>query len=115
VTAVDTELVRWRPAPALGAPRVVELSPMLVNVLDSLCEGKSNKQVKDDWGISEDTVKTHIKRLLRALDARDRLHAAVLVWSGAVEIRRKPVDPRWAKPPARTRPAEALTAVGEYL
>lgn len=83
-------LPRWEPTPFNGDPTVVPLPPMLVNVLDSLCEGKTNRAIGTDWGITEDTVKTHIKRLLRRIGARDRLHAVILVLSGAVEVRCKP-------------------------
>lgn len=90
------QMDRWRPTPHTGRPRIVALSPMLVNVLDSLCEGKPNAAIAEDWGISEDTVKTHLKRLFRALGARDRVHAVVLVLAAAVDVRIKPATGRWA-------------------
>lgn len=81
---------RWRPATFIGQPRLVELPAMLVNVLDSLTEGKSNRAIGEDWGIREDTVKTHLKRLYARIGARDRAHAVALVYSGAVDVRLKP-------------------------
>ncbi len=92
-----TDLPGWKPAPFVGQPLLIDLPPMLVNVLDSLCEGKSNKQIGTDWGISEDTVKTHLKRLFGALGAADRLHAVVLALSGSVDVRMKPATGRWAE------------------
>lgn len=82
--------------PAFSPPRPVEerrtvvLSPMLANVLESLCEGKSNKGIGRDWGISEDTVKTHMRRLLTRLGARDRAHVIALVAFGVVDVRVTP-------------------------
>lgn len=85
-----SELPRWFPERFTGTPRLVELSPMLVNILESLCEGgKTNRQIGADWFITEDTVKTHLKRLFAKMGARDRVHAVTLVFSGAVDIRRK--------------------------
>ena len=85
-----SDLPRWLPAPFTGDPVLVDLSPMLVNVLESLCEGKSNQMIADDWGVSEDTVKTHLKRLYVRLGARDRVHAVSLVFTRAVDVRAKP-------------------------
>lgn len=69
-----------------GLPRVAFLTPMQVNVLDSICEGKSNRMIAKDWGVSEDTIKTHVKGILGRMRARDRLHAACLVYSGEVVV-----------------------------
>lgn len=92
------QLEQWRPEPPAGDTKMVALSPMLRNVLESLCEGKSNKQIMADWGIAEDTVKTHMRRLFQALGANDRLHAVALVWSGTVDVRLKADVGRWADP-----------------
>lgn len=107
---------RWRPPTAAGDPCIVELSPMLGNVLISLCEGKGNRAIAADWGIAEDTVKTHIKRLFRVLGAHDRLHAVVLVFTGAVDVRVKAPTGRWG--PAEeslSLPAGVATAVADLL
>ena len=97
-TAEDqiTRLEQWKPPAAAVEPRIVALSPMLRNILESVCEAKSNDEIKDDWGIALDTVKTHMRRLLKALGARDRVHAIALVYSGAVEVRVKPAVGQWA-------------------
>lgn len=100
-------LARWQPTPFVGDPVVVALPPMLVNVLDSLCEGKSNRGIGKDWGISEDTVKTHLKRLYCKLGARDRVHAVAMVFSGAVDVR--------VKPGRRSSQWAVDAALGDYL
>jgi DNA-binding NarL/FixJ family response regulator len=52
-----------------------ELSPREVEVLGVLSNGNSNKMVADELGISEDTVKAHVKSILQKLRANDRTHA----------------------------------------
>jgi DNA-binding NarL/FixJ family response regulator len=51
------------------------------DVLDELFQGQSNRQIGRNLFISEDTVKSHVKAILRKLGARDRAHAVSLVLS----------------------------------
>jgi two-component system, NarL family, nitrate/nitrite response regulator NarL len=53
------------------------LSPREVEVLGVLCEGQSNKLIARRCGITEATVKVHVKAILRKLKARNRTEAAV--------------------------------------
>jgi len=53
------------------------LSPREVEVFAVLCEGKSNKAIARRCGITEATVKVHVKAILRKLKARNRTEAAV--------------------------------------
>ncbi|MCW2682592.1 MAG: Response regulator containing a CheY-like receiver domain and an DNA-binding domain, partial [Blastococcus sp.] len=48
---------------------------------DELLLGQSNRQIGHNLFISEDTVKSHVKAILRKLGARDRAHAVSLVLS----------------------------------
>lgn len=48
------------------------------DVLQGLCEGKSNKEIAQDLDVQEVTVKLHVKTLSRKLDARNRTHAALI-------------------------------------
>src|SRR3712207_2856208 len=45
------------------------------DVLDELVKGQSNRSIGENLFISEDTVKSHVKAILRKLGARDRSHA----------------------------------------
>ena len=46
-----------------------------MQVLRGMSEGKSNAEIGRDLFVSEDTVKTHARRMFRKLGARDRAHA----------------------------------------
>lgn len=49
-----------------------------VEVLRGVAGGKSNKTIASELGISEGTVKTHMKSILPKLDASDRTHAVTI-------------------------------------
>jgi DNA-binding NarL/FixJ family response regulator len=46
-----------------------------IQVLTGMSQGKSNAQIGRDLFLSEDTVKTHARRLFRKLGVNDRAHA----------------------------------------
>ena len=48
-----------------------------LEVLRIAALGRSNKRIGAELGISEDTVKAHMKNILSKLDASDRTHAVV--------------------------------------
>jgi two-component system, NarL family, response regulator LiaR len=63
-----------RPAtPAFG-----ELTARERDVLALIAQGRSNKRIAFELGISEKTVKTHVGHVLAKLDVTDRTQAAVL-------------------------------------
>ncbi|MBY8874134.1 response regulator transcription factor [Micromonospora sp. PLK6-60] len=62
-----------RPAPADRSS--VGLTERELQVLLGMAEGKSNAEIGRELFVSEDTVKTHARRLFRKLGARDRAHA----------------------------------------
>jgi len=53
----------------------VELTERELQVLRGMADGKSNAEIGRELFVSEDTVKTHARRLFRKLGARDRAHA----------------------------------------
>jgi two-component system, NarL family, response regulator len=53
------------------------LSPRENEVLQCVVKGFSNKETATNLGISEETVKSHIKTLLRKLGVMDRTQAAI--------------------------------------
>jgi DNA-binding NarL/FixJ family response regulator len=58
-----------------GPGRRVTLTERELQVLRAMADGKSNAEIGRELYVSEDTVKTHARRLFRKLGARDRAHA----------------------------------------
>jgi two-component system, NarL family, nitrate/nitrite response regulator NarL len=67
------------------APDEAGLTEQEGRILDLIAAGMSNKAVARELNISDGTVKVHVKHLLRKLNLRSRLEAAV--W--AIEHRRQ--------------------------
>ena len=55
-----------------------ELTPREGEILCLLAEGQSNKIIAHNLGISDGTVKLHVKSILRKLSVRSRVEAAVI-------------------------------------
>ena len=55
-----------------------DLTSRELDVLQAVATGKSNKAVADSLGISEDTVKGHVRNVLAKLQANDRTHAVMI-------------------------------------
>ena len=49
-----------------------------IDVLQLITEGNANKVVADRLGITEDTVKAHVRNILSKLGANDRTHAVTI-------------------------------------
>ncbi len=49
-----------------------------LQVLNGMSEGKSNAEIGRGLSVSEDTVKTHAKRMFRKLEAHDRAQAVAI-------------------------------------
>ncbi|WP_238007553.1 LuxR C-terminal-related transcriptional regulator [Dactylosporangium sp. AC04546] len=61
--------------PGEAPRRRVDLTERELQVLRGMADGKSNAEIGRELFVSEDTVKTHARRLFRKLGARDRAHA----------------------------------------
>ncbi|WP_042819813.1 LuxR C-terminal-related transcriptional regulator, partial [Yersinia wautersii] len=55
-----------------------ELTERELDVLQEVARGMSNKQVAFELHISEETVKVHIRNLLRKLNVRSRVAATIM-------------------------------------
>jgi len=62
-------------AEAQPTGRRLTLTEHELQVLRGMADGKSNAEIGRELFVSEDTVKTHARRLFRKLGARDRAHA----------------------------------------
>lgn len=61
-----------------GAPGIDALTERERDVLDFLCQGKSNKEIARDLAIREVTVKVHVGNIMRKLGAANRTQAVRL-------------------------------------
>ncbi len=59
-------------------PVFAELTPRESEILCHLAEGQSNKVIANNLGISDGTVKLHVKAILRKLNVHSRVEAAVI-------------------------------------
>ena len=55
-----------------------ELTPRELEILCLLADGQSNKVIARNLGISDGTVKLHVKAILRKLEVHSRVEAAVI-------------------------------------
>jgi DNA-binding NarL/FixJ family response regulator len=69
----DTDNVQF----TKSSPKEKFLSSREREVLDGLLSGHSNRQIADRIGLSEVTIKYHLKSLRSKLGARNRTHAAL--------------------------------------
>ena len=64
-----------------------ELSARELDVLRRLASGGSNREIGAELGLTEDTVKTHMKSILSKLHAADRTQAVVIaIRRGIVDV-----------------------------
>ncbi|WP_232496398.1 helix-turn-helix domain-containing protein [Novosphingobium kaempferiae] len=64
-----------------GEPEVPDfsiLTPTQIKVLRCVCSGLSNRQIAQELGIAEGTVKVHISALMRRLKVRNRTQVAIV-------------------------------------
>lgn len=83
------ELLRAPPAAGRGLRPVRSvLSTREWEVLDLICAGVGTRAIAEELGLSAETVRSHVKRLLRKLGAHSRAEAAAIATRALAECAR---------------------------
>ena len=82
------EFARMRPRPPQRATSLDALTPRETSVLRLIAEGLSNTEIAERLVISEETVKTHVSRVLGKLRLRDRTQAVVTAYESGLVVPR---------------------------
>ena len=64
-----------------AAPRAAQkITARELDVLELIADGYSTARIAQALWITEDTVRTHVRRMLARLDARTRAHAVAIAY-----------------------------------
>jgi DNA-binding NarL/FixJ family response regulator len=85
-----SEFARLRPALPTRPDALEELTPRETEVLRLVAEGLSNAEIAERLVVTEETVKTHVSRVLGKLDLRDRTQAVVVAYESGLVVPRAP-------------------------
>jgi DNA-binding NarL/FixJ family response regulator len=78
------DFARTRPMSRPSTTRLDKLTPRETEVLGLIAQGRSNGEIAAYLVLAEQTVKTHVSRILDKLDLRDRAQAVVYAYESGL-------------------------------
>jgi DNA-binding NarL/FixJ family response regulator len=83
-----SEFARLRPSFPRRPEALASLTPRETEVLRLVAEGLSNEEIAQRLVVSDETVKTHVSRILTKLHLRDRTQAVVVAYDSGLVVPR---------------------------
>ena len=89
LTQILARVVKGEPILESEPSPIDDLTPREAEILSLLAEGQSNKVIARNLGISDGTVKLHVKAILRKLNIHSRVEAAVIAVEHGLRANKK--------------------------
>ena len=89
LTQILARVVKGEPILESEPSPIDDLTPREAEILSLLAEGQSNKVIARNLGISDGTVKLHVKAILRKLNIHSRVEAAVIAVEQGLRANKK--------------------------